>query len=238
MKKKSVAVLVLITSLALTGCGTQLTKLTDSERKQIIQYSAHVIGEFNKGQPEGYKAMNKKQLDEIRYPKEERVKEPETSTQATGTNGSNESGKQDARESESATLTQVVGTSGIEATYKGYKIQKDYVKDDVFAMNASDGNVYVVVNIELKNTTQSKVKCDILGMNNQIFLDMNNGEDSVKALTTLLPNDFSTFSEKIAGGAKKSTVLIFEVEKAKAESISNVSLRVEQGTSQKIILIN
>ena len=67
---------------------------------------------------------------------------------------------------------------------------------------------------------------------------LRNGEDSVKALTTLLPNDFSTFSEKIAGGAKKSTVLIFEVEKAKAESISNVSLRVEQGTSQKIILIN
>ncbi len=239
MKKYFIVVLVLALSLMTTGCGTKLIKLTDSEREQIVQFSAHIISEFNRSQPEGYRPLNKKQIQAIKEPqKEVSVQENTVNTENTDSSDTSNSNSEKEAQNTISTLTEAIGVTGIEATCKGYTIQKDYVQDDVFAMNAEQGKEYVVVKIELKNTTGLKIRCNILDKKAKFSLQINDGEKTVDALTTLLTNDFSTFDDEIKAGKSKNAVLIFEVEKGQADNSTQLALQYEQGSEKKQILIN
>ncbi|SFQ06326.1 hypothetical protein SAMN02910358_00576 [Lachnospiraceae bacterium XBB1006] len=241
MKKQTVLVLIVAMMLSFTGCGKQekLIELTDEQRAEIVHFSAHIISEFNRGQPEGYRPLNAEQIDRIKNPKKAETSvqpgEQQSQSEAGGDNSS--TGGQE-KTVESSTLTELVGTNGIEAVSKGYKVQRDYVQDNVFAMNAEEGKVYVVLKIRLTNTTSQKVMVDILGKNPSISLQINDAESTTKAMMTLLPNDFRTFQQKIRGGKSVDTVLIFEVDKSVADSIDKVSLVTKDGATSKMILIN
>ncbi|MCR4955354.1 MAG: DUF4352 domain-containing protein [Lachnospiraceae bacterium] len=239
--KKITAMMLIVTMLfSLTGCGAeQMVELTDDERTKIVQFSAHVIGEFNKSQPEGYRPLNKNQIDKLNAPEEE-TKEEETNTEEAKENsssGTSEAGDTTSTE-KTVTLTEALGISGIKATVSGYKVRKDYVKDNVFAMSAAKGNKYIVMNVKIKNTGSSKVKCNILKKNLRLKLDINNGEGNATALTTLLPNDFSTYNGSVKAGKTVKTVLVFEVPEQLTKSISELKLQVVNDEGTQTILIN
>ncbi|MBE5906238.1 MAG: DUF4352 domain-containing protein [Lachnospiraceae bacterium] len=241
MKKRTILLLIITMMLSFSGCGNQekLTELTDEQRAQIVQFSAHIITEFNRMQPEGYRPLNAEQIDRLKNPKDTSkpaaTEESQTQAEADG-NGAGATGQENALES--TTLTELVGTDGVEASSRGYKVQRDYVQDNVFAMNAADGKVYVVVKIRLTNTTSQKVKVDVLGKNPSISLQINDAEKTTKAMMTLLPNDFRTFQQKLKAGKSVDTVLLFEVDKSEAESIDKISLITKDGSTSKMILIN
>lgn len=243
MKKKAILGLILAMMLSMSGCKKteQLIKLEDDERAQIIQFSAHIISEFNRSQPEGYRALSKTQMDAV----DEADNKTEQKEDSTQEEKQDESGASDGTQTTDntpaavkGTINDLVGVSGIEASVTGLKVRKDYVEENVFAMNASEGNKYVVVKIKLTNTTNKKVSVDILDKNPSISLQLNNEEETSKALLTLLTNDFLTTKQKIAAGKSIDTVLLFEVEKSKADSIKTASLITKDGDVEKTILIN
>lgn len=241
MKKKAILVWMLATVFLVGGCGKKekLMTMTDEERTQIIQFSAHIISEFNRSQPEGYRPLSKVQIDAINA-EEEKEKNPQKQEEKPAddskTGGQGGEAEQPARQE--GTLTELVGISGIEATCTGYKVQKDYVEENVFAMNASEGNKYVVVKVRLTNTTDAKVNVDILSKNPSVSLQINGEESTSRALLTLLTNDLLTTKKKLGAGESLDTVLLFEVEKSKADSIQNLALITKDGDTEKIILIN
>ncbi|MBE5901964.1 MAG: DUF4352 domain-containing protein [Lachnospiraceae bacterium] len=241
MKKKAILVLALAMMFSVSGCGKteKLMTLTDEERAQIVQFSAHIISEFNRSQPEGYRPLSKVQIDAINA-EEEKKKNPQKTEEQSSDNPqtSGQSGEAEKPARQEGTLTDLVGVSGIEATCKGYKVQKDYVEENVFAMNASEGNKYVVVKVRLTNTTNAKVNVDILSKNPSVSLQINGEESTSHALLTLLTNDLLTTKKKLDAGESLDTVLLFEVEKSKADSIQNLALIAKDGDTEKIILIN
>ena len=223
-------VLVMAMALSCTGCGEELIPLTDSEREQIVHFSAHIIGEFNKSQTEGYTALNKRQLQAI-YSEEETESNQDQSIEED----SSETGTVQGQDTTSA---EALGIDGITAQCTGYKVQKDYVQDDVFAMTATEGKRYVVLTIKLENETSAKRTCDVAGQKKAFSLNINDGSYTAAALITFLPNDFGAFSDEIAGGKTKKTVLLFEVPEDTAKNISGLSLEVDNGTTKQTILIN
>lgn len=233
-------VLVMAMVLSCTGCGEELIPLTDSEREQIVHFSAHIIGEFNKSQTEGYTALNKRQLQAI-YSEEETESNQDQSIEEDSSETGTVQG-QDTTSAESpaetVSLTEALGIDGITAQCTGYKVQKDYVQDDVFAMTATEGKRYVVLTIKLENETSAKRTCDVAGQKKAFSLNVNDGSYTAAALITFLPNDFGAFSDEIAGGKTKKTVLLFEVPEDTAKNISGLRLEVDNGTTKQTILIN
>lgn len=227
--------------LNVTGCGDKMIDLTKEERDQIIQFSAHIIGEFNKNQTEGYIALNKKQLDKIKHPEkyEHKTPEPQQPANEPGASASPENGGQSTpqqSQGKTITLSELVNTSGITATYKGYKVCKDYVESTVFSMAANEGNRFVVASIELSNTSGEEVSVDLLSKNLSLYLNV--GDEKIRASTTLLANDFTTFEGKIKKDKKKKTVVIFEVSKKVADSLEKLELQSENDGSMCTIIIN
>ncbi|MGN0170778.1 MAG: hypothetical protein ACI39H_08480 [Lachnospiraceae bacterium] len=244
MKKRIIAMLlVIMVAFACSGCGEELIPLTDSERQQIVYFSAHVIGEFNRSQTEGYMALSKAQLEAIYNDGEEdnaeSSEEQDREIDPAGGDGSqeqNSSGKQE--QAEPTTLTKALGIDGVKARCTGYDLQKDYVQSGVFAMTASEGKTYCILTVKLENTAADRVQCDIPGKIDSFSLDVNNGSCSAKALITFLPNDLSSFAGHINGGKSKKTILLFEVPEDIAKDISDLSLEVQKGTTKQTILIN
>ena len=210
--------------LASTGCGEEMIELTEEEKAQIVQFSAHVIGEFNKDQTEGYTPLNKKQLDAIRKGQQEQKPEDPTMVEEDepeGTGGGTSDNGEKEPTGEISTLTDALGIRGLAAKVTKYKVQKDYVQDDVFAMNAKTGNEFVVLTIELENTTSKKISCDFMKQKPDISLRVND-ESLQAALETLLPNDLLNFSGKIGAGKTKKLVLLFEVSEKVTSNIQEL----------------
>lgn len=235
--KKKIALMALVVAMmfGVAGCGDELIELTQEEREQIVQFSAHIIGEFNKNQTEGYTALNKKQLDKIKHPEKYENKKPDVSPPEVSDQDTDNQGDE-TKEGTVIALSDVVGISGVEVSYQGFDVCKDYMESDVFSMSAKQGNKYVVVSVALKNTRSKDVSVDLLSKNLSLFLNV--GDERIKASTTLLSNDFTTYEGKVKSGKKIKLVIVFEVSKKVADKLQKIELQVENNNSISTILIN
>lgn len=212
--------------MLLTGCGDQLTTLTESEEAVIVNYSAGTLAKFNKRQPDGMTAVVLKEeetdQDEPVVPEEEPQEEQENDSKETQDNTS------DSKEQETTqkvSLTQAMGISGLEITYTGYEMRGDYEESDYFSMAAKEGNTYVVMSFTLTNTGAEEVNCDILNKKPIFTLSLNGGATH-KNEVTLLSNDLSTYAASLAPGAASEAVLIFEVPVEETENITSIDVDV------------
>ncbi len=98
--------LVAAMSLGLTGCiQEEMYELTEAERQAIIQYSAHIIGEFNKNQTEGFTSLSADQLASLDKKEEEA---PDSSNEQTGTGSTTDNNQADTGSYVDATFTDVL----------------------------------------------------------------------------------------------------------------------------------
>lgn len=244
MKRKVIILLLaLACSITMWGCGPEkMTELTDSERQQIVQFSAHIVGEFNRAQTEGYTGLSKKQLDSIREqlnPKVEEETQQSESSSDSSTQNNDSSNTQNGNDIQlqETDINSVVGVNGIEAEITKYDLQSDYVEGNAFAMTAERGNTYLILHINLANTTNNDVMCDIFNKDYKYEISINNGETVSKSLSTLLTKDFSTFADTIKAKGRIKTVLMFEVSESAVSSISNLALNVKTGDTTQTIRI-
>lgn len=223
--------------MLLTGCGDELKTLTEGEEAIVINYSAGTLAKFNKRQMDGMTVValqeeeTETETKEPVVPKEEAEElsknKPEKQEQET------EQPKQEETEKK-VDLTQAVAVSGVEIKYKGYEISSSYEESDYFSMAAEQGNTYLVMKFNIKNTGKQEAVCDILGKKPVFTLTLN-GTSSYKNEVTLLPNDLSTYSDTLAAGASAKAVLIFEVPIKETEKITSIEAGVQMnGVSGKI----
>lgn len=223
MKKGAV---IIVAGMLLTGCGEELTTLTESEEAIIVNYSAGTVAKFNKRQQDGltYVAAKEEEADEEEtvVPEEEDINE-ESQDKPDDTQEPLQSEEEAGQE---VSLTEALGIPGVEVKYMGYELKSDYEESDYFSMAASEGNTYFVMKYTLTNTGSEEAVCNILNMK-PIFTLSLNGTSARKNEVTLLPDDLSTYSATLAPGATQEAVLIFEVPLEETAEISSVQAGVQ-----------
>lgn len=228
---------VLVTAaVLLTGCGEKMVTLTESEEKIVVNYSAGTLAKHNIYQQEGMAAV---------YPKEEE-EEDTTSKQETEVGEEpEEQKKEDAGDDKKeqpapeeavpgqVSLTEALAVPGIEFSYKDYSVSSNYKQGEYFSLDASAGNTYVILNVNITNTGTKAAECDLLSKQ-PIFTLKLNEEAGVKNEITVLANDLSTFTGSIEPGQTTEAILLFEVSEKAAEDISSlqVSLQINEKTSE------
>lgn len=225
MKKGAV---IIAAGMLLTGCGEELTTLTESEEAIIVNYSAGTLAKFNKRQRDGLTVVAHKEEEadeeETVVPKEEEIKDEQESQDKP--DDTQEPLEPEEEVKQEVSLTQALGIPGVEVKYTGYELKSDYEESDYFSMAATEGNTYFVMKYTLTNTGSEEAVCDILNMKPVFTLSLN-GTSARKNEVTLLPDDLSTYSANLAPGATAEAVLIFEVPIEETTEINSVQAGVQ-----------
>lgn len=224
--KVKMCALIIVVSLVFTGCGETPTVLTESEEAIIVNYAAHIVSKYNQKQPDGITYVSDSIYEEAADTEES--SETVKSDSQSGNGDVLADSDTQAEETNQVTLTQALGLDGITAEYVSSELIASYIQSDYYAIDASAGNVYLVLHIDLTNTTSEDKVCDLLSAKPIFHVEVN-GNVTASAQTTILLNDLGTYQGTIVAGEKVETVLLFEIPKTQVETVNNVKLTVKIG---------
>ena len=142
-----------------------------------------------------------------------------------------ESGSQSPEGTESpnaVSMTEALAVPGVEFSYQEYSIYDSYKQGDYYSSNAAEGNVFLILNVNISNTGTEAAACDLL-VKQPIFTLKINGEAGVKNEVTMLENDIATYTGNLEPGQTVAGILLFEVPAETAENVSTLQLSMQMG---------
>ena len=227
-------------ALGMTACGNEIPDLTEEESQRVGEYAAVTLLKYDANSrsrlvdPEIVIAkLEKDAAKEAR--RQENAQTEEQPTESTAS----EVEAPTAQEDITTSLEDFFGLAeGVTLTYKDYQVMDSYPEDgstdDFFALDASAGKKLLVLNFDLTNGTEQEENIDFLSAGSRYIITVN---DSTRgnALTTMLPNDMSTYAETVAPGETQGLVLLLEVNEDVANAIQNISLRLKNASNEYTI---
>lgn len=216
--------------LSMTACGNEIPDLTEEESQRIGEYAAVTLLKYD--------ANNRSRLvdPEVVIAK---LEKEEAKAEETGSTGTTEVTMPTAQEEITASMEDFFGLpEGVSITYEDYMVADSYpedgVEDDYFALDASTGKKLLVLRFCLTNGTEQEEKIDLLNTNSRYIITVN---DSIRAnaLTTMLPNDMSTYAETLEPGQSQELVLLLEVNEDVADAVQTITLRLKNASNEYTI---
>lgn len=241
-RKKGIACGALLCAviLTMTACGNEIPNLTEEESQRVGEYAAVTLLKYD--------ANNRSRLvdPEIVIAKLEkdaakeaaRQENTQTEEQPEQTTAS-EVEMPTAQEDITTSLEDFFGlTEGVTLTYEDYQVADSYPEDgsteDYFALDASAGKKLLVLRFTLTNGSDQEQNIDFLSTSSRYIITVN---DSIRgnALTTMLPNDMSTYAETLNPEETQELVLLMEVNEDVAGSVQSISLHLKNASNEYTI---
>ena len=146
-KKQVLCGLMLCFCLCMTGCG-KLYVMTDDEENQVVLYAAKMVSKYNRAQDTGYSYVSDEHKD----------KQKDTDV------GQSDDASVDETQQEKTqmTLSDAIGIAGISFSYQGYDISSSYESTDVAIPDAGEGYSYLILHVQVANTTDQAVTVDLI----------------------------------------------------------------------------
>ena len=227
--------------LSMTACGNEIPDLTEEESQRVGEYAAVTLLKYDANNrsrlvdPEMVIAkLEKEAAREAAKATQEEVKAEET-----GSTGTTEVTMPTAKEEITASMEDFFGLpEGVSITYEDYMVADSYPEDeaadDYFALDASAGKKLLVLRFHLTNGTEQEETIDLLNTNSRYIITVN---DSIRAnaLTTMLPNDMSTYAETLEPGQDQELVLLLEVNEDVAGAVQAIALHFKNASNEYTI---
>jgi hypothetical protein len=214
--KRLLLILVLLLSLALTGCMQKYT-ITDEKSDAMAEYMAGLLLENDKNYNQDLIPMDDIKADEAAQDSGTSKEDAGTSdTAPTKTPGNDtDSAADNADTKENYSLNEVIGVKNFDIKFKAYKLTDTYPEKPesaYFSLSPRHGYQLLVVSFSVENTSAKTKTFDLSSKDIIYQLNINSGT-IYKPQFTLLVNDLKYINIKIKGGATKEAVLAFEVSK-------------------------
>lgn len=233
-KKCSLFAAALMLSFALCGCGGQYPELNEDQEQAIIKYAAALLQEHNQNRTTRLMSEEEMVVQMLRQEAHSMTPTP-TPTPAQGEKPSSGAASNDPNGSgeetfiqDTRTMAEFFGLSGIDISCQGCFFTKSYPEagDGIyFAMDASEGNEFLIVQYVITNHNADEAEVDILNLKPKFRISINGGSQ-INALSTLLLDDLKTTNCTIAPGESHSAVVVFEVAQDTALSLEKLTLTV------------
>ena len=240
--KKSVVCGAMLCAMALTmtACGSEIPELTDEESQQIGEYAAVTLLKYDANNrsrlvdPEIVIAKLEKDAA-----KEARRQEDAQTEETTSGNTATEVQMPTAQEDITTSMEDFFGLAdGVTLTYKDYQVADSYPEDgstdDFFALDAAPGKKLLILNFQLTNGTAQEESMDFLNTASRYVITVN-GSIRGNALTTMLSNDMSTYTETLGAGESQELFLMLEVNEEAANDIQTISLKLKNASNEYTI---
>lgn len=227
--------------LSMTACGNEIPDLTEEESQRIGEYAAVTLLKYD--------ANNRSRLVdpevviaklEMEAAKEAaKASQEEEKAEETGSTGTTEVAMPTAQEEITASMEDFFGLpEGVSIAYEDYMVADSYPEDgaaeEYFALDASMGKKLLVLRFHLTNGTEQEESIDLLNTNSRYIITVN---DSIRAnaLTTMLPNDMSTYMDTLEPGQTQELVLLLEVNEDVAGAVQKIALRLKNASNEYTI---
>ena len=227
--------------LSMTACGNEIPDLTEEESQRVGEYAAVTLLKYDANNrsrlvdPE----MVIAKLEKEAAREAAKAAQEEEKAEETGNTGTTEVTMPTAQEDITASMEDFFGLpEGVDITYEDYMVADSYpedgAKDEYFALDASAGKKLLVLRFRLTNGTEQEEKIDLLNTNSRYIITVN---DSIRAnaLTTMLPNDMSTYAETLEPGQDQELVLLLEVNEDVAGAIQAIALHFKNASNEYTI---
>ncbi len=257
MKKRIIFLSILAGAVFLLLTGCNFVDLTEDESRQIVNYSTNVLNDHNSAVKGSLKDLTRTDLrdivvkddptiiDEIAEIKEQAALEEasgsKTPAPAPSGSGNAEGGTEEPSDTGDgdgeltpvdAEISDMIGLEGFDVEYGGHDFLDSYPGDNaeeaLFSIEpATDNDQLLVLYFYITNPSEEAKECDILSLDNR-FKYKSSGKTS-SFMTTLLLDDLSTYVSEIEPGGRNRAVLISEISREKAESLSDLTLIINKG---------
>ncbi len=264
MKKHRLIILALIICLIqafLSGCGS-FVDLTEDESRQIVNYSTNVLNDHNTEVKGSLKDLTKtdlrdivikddpgliKEIEEAKQQalaqEEQRInptKEASPNENGGGEEGEKSGGNDGVLTREEAELSSVLGLQDFSVEYGGYDLLDSYPQEEsedmLFSIEpATADDELLVLYFYITNKTGEEKECNILELEPKFRFKFSGKTNSF--MTTLLLDDLSTFVSPIEAQGRSRAVLVAEISREKAETLSNLTLLVTMGEETTEVLL-
>ena len=227
--------------LSMTACGNEIPDLTEEESQRVGEYAAVTLLKYDANNrsrlvdPE----MVIAKLEKEAAREAAKAAQEEAKTEETGNTGTTEVTMPTAQEDITASMEDFFGLpEGVGIAYEDYMVTDSYPEDgatdEYFALDASAGKKLLVLRFRLTNGTEQEEKIDLLNTNSRYIITVN---DSIRAnaLTTMLPNDMSTYEETLEPGQDQELVLLLEVNEDVAGAVQAIALRLKNASNEYTI---
>lgn len=226
--------------LSMTACGNEIPDLTEEESQRIGEYAAVTLLKYDANnrsrlvEPEVVIAkLEKDAAKEAARAEREAAKSEETAS------GTTEVTMPTAQEDIIASMDDFFALpEGVTLTYEDYLVADSYPEDgsadEYFALDASQGKKLLVLRFRLTNGTEQEQTIDLLNTNSRYIITVN-GSTRANALTTMLPNDMSTYAETLNPGENQELVLLLEVNEDVANEVQNIALQLKNASNEYTI---
>lgn len=226
--------------LSMTACGNEIPDLTEEESQRIGEYAAVTLLKYDANnrsrlvEPEVViTKLEKDAAKEAARAEREAAKSEETAS------GTTEVTMPTAQEDIIASMDEFFALpEGVTLTYEDYLVADSYPEDgsadEYFALDASQGKKLLVLRFRLTNGTEQEQTIDLLNTNSRYIITVN-GSTRANALTTMLPNDMSTYAETLNPGESQELVLLLEVNEDVANAVQNIALRLKNASNEYTI---
>ena len=224
--------------LSMTACGNEIPDLTEEESQRVGEYAAVTLLKYDANNrsrlvdPE----MVIAKLEKEAAREATKAAQEEEKAEETGSTGTTEVTMPTAQEDITASMEEFFGLpEGVSITYEDYMVTDSYPEDgatdEYFALDASTGKKLLVLRFCLTNGTEQEEKMDLLNTNSRYIITVN---DSIRAnaLTTMLPNDMSTYEETLEPGQSQELVLLLEVNEDVAGAVQTIALRLKNASNE------
>lgn len=260
MKKRKLGIACLITvAVSMTACGSSIPEMTEDQNAQIVEYAAGLLLKYDANYDGRLVDMEESAPEENTSVETPAPAEGETlpqETEAADSTDMSGTAETDAADTEGGTAAETAasekrsmeefyGIEGITIKYTGYELRDVYSGDDgqeetqdlALAMTATKGCKLLVLNFEVTNSGTADENIDMLTAGAKFKISINGGE-SKYALSTMLPNDLSSYVGTAAPGALMNLVLVREIPEDEAGTIETISLSMRNTSEEATILLD
>lgn len=216
--------------LSSTGCGSQLTQLSDEDESRLVAYCAQVVSKYNKNNNTGLVSIPKKteSSDDGTASSSSDDEKKDTADASEAANASSTSSESNENQ-ETGTFTEAIGIGGMQFLYRDARTASGYQQGHAYDLTADQGNELLVVRIKAQNTTKKSLRIDMPSQN--MTFQASYGDQTVESDMTLLMNDLTTYQGTFKAGKGRNMLLLFQFPKGTVKDVNKVQYSVKKGST-------
>ena len=251
--KKSLALIVLMSTVFLTGCAKSVT-LTQVESDTLSDYMTNIVLKYEENYDnklytleeiakiEAEELAREHRFDAVKLKLDNSSKENSEDKALEGKENNDKSGEQSqventntSKDSNKVGLTKTIGSGSFKIDYKNHKVVSSYKgTDSPVEVTAGEGKSLVLVTFDVENSSTKSQVFDLVEESVEYELILSNG-DVLKPVTTLLTYDVQFFNMNIKGGATVEGLILFEIDKNMSVKNSSLSV-IKNDLSHNVVL--
>lgn len=217
MKKKLMITVVMI-AVAVTGCGITTIDTAQDELKLVSEYAAGLLLKYDKNYNTklDYDAIAPTKAPVVDIPTvtvEPTIQPTQKEEQKPVQSNHPENGlNRPEEEKENRTLSEVWNQEGIEFTYKGAALHKQYPshsEENYIVLEAKEGTLYCIVEFQLKNVSDQSITLN--SVQQHIRYTLESQTENYPATLTMLMEDIHFWKAKLGASESKKAIVVFVV---------------------------